>query len=604
MTVQVSTAKVSRAGNGAATSFSFGPLTIFQPDPSGDGTHDLEVTKVAADGTETTVLEGAGAANFTVVMTAGYPGTGSITYPSTGATRLATGESLIIKRKLDLLQLVDLENQGGYFPDTLEQGIDRPIMIAIQQQEELDRAIKVPIGSTQTSSELLQSVYDASASASASASAAQTSEDNSSTSETNAAASAAAAAASAASIALPLPVASGGTGATTPAAARANLGVETGSATVTAGEALSSRNLVYQDVFNQRGGGADRWYQVDTDATAPVRISPRVGIALAAISSGASGLVQLRPGRVSGFAGLTVGQPVFASATAGAITQTAPAIPSTGTQNAARLIGYAASATEIDFDPGDDTIFTARSSALAVDGTVTVQHWTDAGARDRHQSAYVVQAASTTTTGTFAAGNIGTRIIDNANGQSLGFQFVATATGTLTSARTSVSSVTTAGSWEGRLYTNNAGSPGTQVGSSSNAQTISASGDVTLTFGTPPSLTSGTTYWFVLTPTSGSPSITLNTAANQAGYGSGRNNTITAITDSGFGASEEARVEINQAGAARDEPLTIGGSIANAAATDRVNVRYDDGSGANADTRTTFINRTGATRDLAVEVVL
>ena len=57
-------------------------------------------------------------------------------------------------------------------------------------------------------------------------------------------------------------------------------------------------------------------------------------------------------------------------------------------------------------------------------------------------------------------------------------------------------------------------------------------------------------------------------------------------------------------GAARDEPLTIGGGLANATATDRVNVRYDDGSGSNADTRTTFINRTNATRDLAVEVIL
>jgi hypothetical protein len=33
-------------------------------------------------------------------------------------------------------------------------------------------------------------------------------------------------------------------------------------------------------------------------------------------------------------------------------------------------------------------------------------------------------------------------------------------------------------------------------------------------------------------------------------------------------------------------------------------VRYDDGSGSNSDTRTTFVNRTGATRDLAAEVVL
>jgi hypothetical protein len=381
-------------------------------------------------------------------------------------------------------------------------------------------------------------------------------------------------------------------------------GSASATATVTAGEALVDRDLIYQDVFNQRGGGADRWYKVDSDATGPVRIGPRVGIALAAIASGATGSAQVRAGRVAGFSGLAAGQPVYASATAGAVTQTAPAVPATGTQNASRRVGYAASATEIDFDPEDDTVFTARNSAVAVDGTVIVQHWPDAGGRERDQAAYLVQASVTTSTGTFAAGTIGTRTLDNANGQSLGFQFTATTTGTLTSARTGIASVTTVGSWEARLYTNNAGSPGTQVGSSSGAQTISASGDVTFTFGTAPSIASGTTYWLVITPTSGSPSITLNTAANQAGYGSGRNNTITAITDSGFGASEEARVEINQTGAARDEPLTIGGSIANATATDRVTVRYDDGSGANADTRTTFINRTGATRNLAVEVIL
>jgi len=65
-----------------------------------------------------------------------------------------------------------------------------------------------------------------------------------------------------------------------------------------------------------------------------------------------------------------------------------------------------------------------------------------------------------------------------------------------------------------------------------------------------------------------------------------------------------AEIQFTELAGARDEPLTIGGSFANASATDRVNVRYDDGAGANADTRTTFINRTGATRDLAVEVAL
>ncbi|MCZ8310957.1 MAG: hypothetical protein O9320_08885 [Magnetospirillum sp.] len=377
-----------------------------------------------------------------------------------------------------------------------------------------------------------------------------------------------------------------------------------GTATITAGEALSIRDIIYQDVFNQRGGGADRWYQVDTDAISPVRIGPRIGIALAAISSGASGTAQVRPGRVAGFSGLTAGQAVFAHTTAGGITQTAPTLPSSGTQNASRLIGYAASSTEIDFDPEDDTVFTGRNSSVAVDGTFTVQHWPDAGAREREQAAYIVQASAVLTTGTFGVATSSAKAVSNAVGQSLGFRFDATTTGTLTSARIDVNAVVSSGSWEARLYTNNAGSPGTQIGSSSGAQTISAAGAVTFTFGSPPSITSATTYWLVVTPTSGTPNIDVNACANQAGYGSGRNNTITSITDTSILGTEDWRVEINQSGSARDEPLTIGGSVANATATDRVNVRYDDGSGSNADTRTTFINRTNATRDLAVEVVL
>jgi hypothetical protein len=187
LTISSETAKVTRAGNGVATSFSFSPLVIFEPDPNGDGLHDLEVTKVVvATGVETVITEGTGTSNFAVVMTAGYPGVGSITFPASGSTLLASGENLVIKRKLKLLQPIDLENQGGYFPDTLEQGLDRPLMIAIQQQEELDRAVKVPIGSTDTPEDLLQSIEDDVAAAAASAAAAATAETNAETAEANA----------------------------------------------------------------------------------------------------------------------------------------------------------------------------------------------------------------------------------------------------------------------------------------------------------------------------------------------------------------------------------------------------------------------------------
>ena len=144
MTVQSQLMKVTANGNGSATSFSFSPLIL--PDESSQ----IQVTKVVvATGVETLLVEGAGAAQYTVVVAA-YPGTGSITYPSTGATRLATGESVIMKRVLTLEQQTALENQGGYYPKTQEAQFDRFVMIALQQQEELDRCAKLAISDTTT----------------------------------------------------------------------------------------------------------------------------------------------------------------------------------------------------------------------------------------------------------------------------------------------------------------------------------------------------------------------------------------------------------------------------------------------------------------------
>lgn len=137
MAVNDSTSKVTAAGNGTATVFSFSPVVIF-------ASGDLTVTKTDADGVETTLAEGSGETNYSVTVS-NYPGTGSITYPATGSTRLETGESLTIKRELDLTQPVELSNQGAYFPKTLERALDRVTMLAIQLQESVGRALKFPI---------------------------------------------------------------------------------------------------------------------------------------------------------------------------------------------------------------------------------------------------------------------------------------------------------------------------------------------------------------------------------------------------------------------------------------------------------------------------
>jgi hypothetical protein len=138
MTVESTTAKVTRLGNDAATSFSF-TFTIY-------ASTDLVVTKVDSDGNETVLAEGSSSTTYSVSV-ASYPGSGSITYPAVGGTPLATGESLVIKRVLPLEQTLDLENQGGYYPENQEQAFDKAIMIDLQQQEELDRTVKLPVGS-------------------------------------------------------------------------------------------------------------------------------------------------------------------------------------------------------------------------------------------------------------------------------------------------------------------------------------------------------------------------------------------------------------------------------------------------------------------------
>ena len=140
MTVLNETKKVIANGNGSSTSFSFSPMLIQSSDM-------LEVIKTDVDGAVTTLVEGSGSTNYTVVVS-DYPGTGSVTYPSTGSTRLETGETLTMKRSVDNLQETDLKNQGGYYPDVLEAALDKLTYKNLELEEVLDRTVKAPTSDT------------------------------------------------------------------------------------------------------------------------------------------------------------------------------------------------------------------------------------------------------------------------------------------------------------------------------------------------------------------------------------------------------------------------------------------------------------------------
>lgn len=105
-------------------------------------------------------------------------------------------------------------------------------------------------------------------------------------------------------------------------------------------------DLVYLD-------SSATWQKADADASAAT-YSSLLGIALSVTASGAAATVLLQ-GFVyaaSPFPTFTIGAPIYMSATAGAVTQTAPVT----TDSATRIVGYAVHADKMWFNPSNDWI--------------------------------------------------------------------------------------------------------------------------------------------------------------------------------------------------------------------------------------------------------
>jgi len=136
MTLSSTPAKEIKLGNDSATSFSFSFVI--------NKSEDLQVTLTDTDGVETVLTEGTGTTNYSVSVTS-YPGIGSITYPATLGTELATGEKLTLARVVDLDQDTDLQNQAQYKPEQVEAAFDYGRMVDLQQQDQIDRSIKSQI---------------------------------------------------------------------------------------------------------------------------------------------------------------------------------------------------------------------------------------------------------------------------------------------------------------------------------------------------------------------------------------------------------------------------------------------------------------------------
>lgn len=133
MTISSTNSKAIGRGNGVTTAWVY-PFKI----PT---IADVLVTVISAAGVSTQIP--AAAYNISGV---GTDAGGSVTYPLAGAP-LAAGASIVIERVLAMTQPTNLENQGSFFPNVVEDALDRIVML-IQQMaggvRDLDLAMLFP----------------------------------------------------------------------------------------------------------------------------------------------------------------------------------------------------------------------------------------------------------------------------------------------------------------------------------------------------------------------------------------------------------------------------------------------------------------------------
>lgn len=127
MTISSTSHRTDYTGNGATSSYSYN-FRIFSDT-------DLLVTKRDTSDIETTLVlntdytvSGAGNSNGSITLT----------------TALALNNHLTIRRVRPLTQGTDIRNQGDFYAEIHEDAFDHFVMIDQQQQEEIDRAIRLP----------------------------------------------------------------------------------------------------------------------------------------------------------------------------------------------------------------------------------------------------------------------------------------------------------------------------------------------------------------------------------------------------------------------------------------------------------------------------
>lgn len=140
MTISTTTSTITYQGNGATTVFSF-PFVA-------DSAADIVVTYTNALGVATILTNTQYTLIINAVPSGGLWGIGgTVTYPITGSPviPLAAGTYITITRAVPYEQTVSINNQGAFYPQVVEQGLDI-LELQIQQLEtDLQYSIKAPL---------------------------------------------------------------------------------------------------------------------------------------------------------------------------------------------------------------------------------------------------------------------------------------------------------------------------------------------------------------------------------------------------------------------------------------------------------------------------
>ena len=133
------TSRIGYTGNGSVSVYAY-TFKIFDDD-------DLLVTvrDTASPGVETTLVK---TTDYTVSGVGSSTG-GNVTLVNASQSWLTSGNlksnyKLVVRRVMDLIQSADIRNQGDYYPETHENVFDMLVMQDQQQQDDLDRSVKLP----------------------------------------------------------------------------------------------------------------------------------------------------------------------------------------------------------------------------------------------------------------------------------------------------------------------------------------------------------------------------------------------------------------------------------------------------------------------------